>query len=806
MKFRLICFLSILFLLLMYADLHSQVKDSLLQKNASGSTEWAASKLIPFLDSLPEDADIFGAYLIPKICKGYDLLYLQLPPAPVPAEQVVVERRDASGLPVAKVHKPLLKVSGNVFYDVYYRSRIDTPYAERDIYQHTVQARLDILYKDQYPMRVYLTTRFSNSSLFRKYTDLNLQFNSADFKRILKAKISKAVESFVESGYGELDSLKHIIDRKRLLLASLSQAVQKPDLSQQQVEEREKILFTKPGGFQIPDASSALKLLREQGNWANNFKFNKRFSDSTYTALTDDLKDQPGNNTGVKKIIDSIEYKKSKIDSLSAELYAAEKLYRKLQSLRQYNLSELKNQIEGAKDVTVLVQKLKQLNIPDSILPKGYKTLSSIQSVSIGRSTADYSELSVKNINITGVQAEYNPRYYYAIAVGKVDYRFRDYLVSGRARSRQYVALARFGKGTKDGNHVFFTYYTGRRQFFNASLASQSSGRIPEYNLAGITIEGFYKVSRNISLVAEIAKSSKPYYSLDSLQRKGWMNSVTNFNDRSNEAYAARVQSYFPKSQTRFSGSVRYTGANFQSFSTFTTGASQLRWKSRLEQPFFKKQLTIISSLEQNDYNNPFVSTAYKSSSVLASLQANLRFKKWPVISMGYYPSFQLVKTGDDQYTESRYYTLSASAGYYYKVKSVQVSSYLLYSQFFNEANDSGFVYYNSRNLLFSQNIFFRKVSMMVSASLNRSIDYTVKTIESSGEFRISKVVAAGAGVKMIKHDLLSAMQWGYSGSLSLNIPKLGEIQLMMDKGFIPGMNLQLVDNRMGRLTYYKTF
>lgn len=806
MKFRLICSPLILFSLLVYADLYSQEKDSVLKKITPDSTAWTASKLVPFLDSLPEDADIFGAYLLPKICKGYDLLYLQRPPVPVATERVVVTRKDITVLPAAKSPSRLLKVSGNIFYDVYYRSRIDTPYAERDIYQHTVQTRLDILYKDQYPMRVYLTTRFSNSSLFRKYTDLNLQFNSADFKRILKAKISKAVESFVESRYGELDSLKHLIDRKRLLLASLSQAVQRSDLSQQQVEEREKILFTKPGAFQIPDASETIGLLREQGNWTNNFKFNKKSSGSTYAALAADIKDQPDNIAGLQKIVDSIEYKKSQIDSLAAELYAAEKLYRKLQSLRQYNLSELKNQIEGAKDVTVLVQKLKQLHIPDSVLPKGYKTLSSIQSVSIGRSTADYSELSVKNINITGVQAEYNPRYYYAIAIGKVDYRFRDYIVSGRARSRQYVALARFGKGTRDGNHIFFTYYTGRRQFFNASLASQPNGRIPEYNLAGITIEGFYNISRNISLVAEIAKSSKPYYSLDSLQRKGWMNSVTNFNDRSNEAYAARIQSYFPKSQTRFSGSIRYTGANFQSFSTFTTGASQLRWKGKLEQPFFKKQLTIISSLEQNDYNNPFVSTAYKSSSVLASLQANLRFKKWPVISMGYYPSFQLVKTGDEQYTESRYYTLSASAGYYYKVKSVQVSSYLLYSQFFNEANDSGFVYYNSRNLLFSQNIFFRKASMMVSASLNKSTEYSVKTIESSGEFRFSTVVAAGAGVKMIKHDLLSAMQWGYSGSLSLNIPKLGEIQLMMDKGFIPGMNRQLVENRMGRLTYYKTF
>jgi hypothetical protein len=97
----------------------------------------------------------------------------------VPTEFVTVERNIEKTLPAAKPHSRLLKVSGNIFYDVYYRSRIDTPYAERDIYQHTVQTRLDILYKDQYPMRVYLTTRFSNSSLFSRFQKNN---EGKDFK------------------------------------------------------------------------------------------------------------------------------------------------------------------------------------------------------------------------------------------------------------------------------------------------------------------------------------------------------------------------------------------------------------------------------------------------------------------------------------------------------------------------------------------------------------------------------------------------------------------------------------------------
>lgn len=754
-------------------------------------------------DTTAEEAEI-KKVLIPRVCKRYDVIYLVVPAEVLPTQDTTVVLFSRSSI---QKNVPLLKVTGNILYDVNYRSRIDTPYAENDIYQHTLQTRLDVVYKQEYPFRIYVTTRFSNSNLFRKYTDLNFLFSTADFKRSLKTKALNAVESFISSTTGELDSLKRVINAKRIAIATLSQSLQKPDLSQKLVEEREKALFSKPNTPSVPNASTGIEQLKEPIRLHGEFKFSRSIADSLQSMANDKTDHATINTSKYQAYKDSMEQKREKLDSLTGELEAAEKLYSKLKAVQEFNLGELKKQIQGAKDVNVLVQKLEQLNIPDTVLPKGYKTLSSIQSFSIGRSVADYSELSVKNISITGLQMEYNPRYYYyAVAIGKVDYRFRDYIVSGNPRSHQYVALARFGKGTRNGNHIIFTYYTGKRQFFNSSIALRSNNEVPEYNLAGITLEGFYKINRNISLVGEIAKSTIPYYSKDSLQKRNWMNPVTNFKERSNEAYAVKLFSFFPKTGTRFTGNLRYTGANFQSFSTFTTGASQLRWKGRVEQPFFKKQLTIISSVEQNDYSNPFVTTAYKSSSVLASIQASLRIKKWPLITLGYYPSFQLVKTGDNHYSESRYYTLSGSAGYYYKINAAQLSSYLVYSQFYNEASDSGFVYYNSKNILLSQNIIYSKVSLMMNVSLSTSTDYNMCTIENSGQFTINKLITAGAGVKMIKYSLISALQWGYSGNLILKIPRVGDIQLTMDKGFIPGMNRQLAENKMGRLTYYKTF
>jgi hypothetical protein len=760
------------------------------------------------LDSLrtisPESVPNGAGLVIRGVCKSFEFLYLFFPENKR-VQQLPVERKETIVLPAVSKHTPLLKVSGNVLYDVNYRSRVDTPYAENNVYQHTIQTRLDIVYKDKYPLKLYVTTRFGNSPLFRKYTDLNFQFNHADFNRTIKQQAWNAVESLINSQMAQLDSLRRLIDAKKLAIASLSHSIQGPDIAQALVEEREKNIFRKQDTSAETGVADVTDI-KNQIKWPEKFRVTEK-STVDLKIIEDSVETKQNfGRQGSLPLVDSFYKKRKKLDSLTAELQKAEKLYSELNSLRQLKTDDWRKKIESAKDANTLVQQLHQLNISDTVLPKGYKTLSAIRSFGIGRSIADYSELSVRNISITGFQLEYNPNNYYAVAVGKVDYRFRDYIIPSHVRSNQYVALIRFGRGLKNGNHMIFTYFTGRRQFFNSSVAVQPGSTIPEYNLAGITIEGFYKVNRNISIIGEIAKSTIPYYSLAGVKKGDWISSVTRFKDRSNEAYSMKLSSFFPRTKTRFAGNLRYTGANFQSFSTFTTGASQLRWAARVEQPFFKNQLSIVSSLQQNDYNNPFVTTAYKSSTMLASAQANLRIKKWPVFSFGYYPSYQLTKAGDDHYSETRYYTLLASAGYYYHINKIQLSTYTAYSQFYNQASDSGFVYFNSKNVLLSQNIFFSRCSIVLNASMSDNYDYNIYTVENNAQFTINRFITAGGGVKMIKHSLYNLMHWGYNGNIALTIPHIGDIQFMMDTGFIPGINRQLVENKTGRLTYYKTF
>jgi hypothetical protein len=100
----------------------------------------------------------------------------------------------------------------------------------------------------------------------------------------------------------------------------------------------------------------------------------------------------------------------------------------------------------------------------------------------------------------------------------------------------------------------------------------------------------------------------------------------------------------------------------------------------------------------------------------------------------------------------------------------------------------------------------WNRFSLMLNGSISTGTDYNMYTIENSFQVTINKIVSAGAGGKMIQYSLIPQTQWGYNASLTLKIPKLGDIQLMADEGYLPGVNKQLIKYRMGRLTYFKNF
>lgn len=730
-------------------------------------------------------------------CKGLEVVYYAF------GESIPMPALHRGGRPGPE--KPsLIKVHGNVLYDLNYWSRIDTPFAEQSVYQHTVQTYLDITYKDNYPFRVFFTTRWSNSSLFKSFTDLNFLYNAADFNN----RVRKQVKSLLQQrlAYDSLSVLEKQLFGKRKRHDSLQNWLSDPAQLQRLAAEQERKWLLR----------RRRALLQQQANGKDSAKGPDW---SSLPDLTSMAKYKFGGSPGRGSGSDSIRTKadcpdstfsqhydsaRQELDSMSKDLAAFEKKYALAKSSHDKNTDSTMRGIDHINSGEELKEKLQELNVSDSSLPKGYSTLFSVRSFGIGRTLLNYSELSAKNVSINGLQVEYNPSYYAAVAVGTVDYRFRDYTVQNAVKG-QYIGLVRYGWGKKEGNSLIFTYYNGRRQLYNAYTTSQGTN-IPNYNLMGFTIEGRYRLGRTTTMTAEVAKSSSPYYSLDSLHAHNVLGSALKFGDRSNEAWSIKLNSFVPKTQTQIDASFSRFGANFQSFSLFTNGAEQTAWSFKVSQPLLRRHLQLTAGIRTNDFTNPLLSSGYKTTALFESFQATLRAKRLPVISVGYFPSSQVIKLGDGQFQENLFYTLTANLSQTYRMDKVSMLSMLMYTQFYNKLKDTGFVYYNTKNLLFSQSVFLGRLTMQLQMSAAMSEAYNLYVADGKADYRISSWLTLGGGIKYNDQTVYNIRQWGYSGNAGVFVPKIGEFRLTADKGFIPGNNRQLVVNKTGRLTYSKVF
>lgn len=695
-------------------------------------------------------------------------------------------------------------IHGNILYNVDYRSYIDTPYVEKDIYYHTVQTYFDLTYKNILPVRVFLTSRFSNSVFTRRYNDVSLQYSAADYQNRIKQRIKSYQVPDVA-----LDSLNYwqkLLDMKRLELGSLKGWARSTAVQQKLVEARERALY--PGTPQppgMPDTSLDLSLLRSQlaGRIALSGPDKDKVPSYLMGVFSYPEKDTAGLPKADTGFVKKYESEKKRIDSLQQQLSELEKKYNTLRE-RVAALKNRKNSgIDQAGSVQELERERKANQVPDSALPAGYKTLWAIKSIGVGRTMVSYSELSAKNVSINGFQLEYNPSYYVAVAAGTIDYRFRDLIVRNGTAPGQHLYLARVGTGQKNGNNIIATWYTGKKQLYNSS--GTATVIQPDYRLMGFTIEGNYRLTPTTYVTAEVAKSSLPYYNQPGTN-KNLLAAATRFNEHSNEAYSLKVQTLLNPTSTRITAFYKKYGANFQSFSLVTTGMEQQAWMVKADQPLFRKKLLLMASLKENDYSSPAANAAYQSNIVFKSVQATLRIPKWPVLSVGYFPSAQLVKLSDDSYTENTFYSLVANMNYYYKMNGVNMSSTAMYTRFFNKQADSAFIYSNTTNLLLDHSVFFNRLTWQSTASAAFSSDYNLYTASNEAQYALLQWLSIGAGLKYNLQTSYNLEQLGYNGNVIIKIRKLGEIQLMAEKGYIPGGNRQLVENNTGRFSFFRTF
>jgi hypothetical protein len=741
-------------------------------------------------------------YYVRNGCKVPDLVFLPLTPVrydTVTGIRIRTRREKPQPVFVEDRRKSLITMHGNVMYDLYYQSNVDTPYVEKDVYQHTVQTSLELTYKDNYPIRVNFTTRAGNSSLFRNLTDFNMQFTNRDFKNLLLRKAEK-LDAGRYRQYEQAEKLRLQIADKQAEINQLKNWKLDPSRLQQLIEAREKTYYA-----HIRDSLAKLSELPSADDI--DMRIGKRGLPENMKWPVD-LK-IPGNpiehklDTTVERLNNESAKVQKRIDSLQNEVARLQGLYEKQEKAYSLKRGQLMDILTRSKNNKELAENLEAMNLPDTILPAGYKQLLAIRSVGIGRTIVNYSELTAKDISILGVQAEYNPSYYVAVATGKVDYRFRNFFFNEN-RSRQYLNLIRFGTGMKDGNNIILTYYTGRKQLYNSGT-SDSTVSQPDQKVMGVSLEGRWQLNANTFITGEVAKSSLPDYARAE-HGETPLGSVFKFSNHSNEAYSVKAGTLFPTTGTRLTGNYKMMGANFQSFSLYTTGSSQTAWSVRVDQPFFQNHLMVTASIRKNDFTTLYQQSSYQSNTVFKSIQATLRMKRWPVLMLGFFPSSQITRLGKDSYSENMFYTLVGTASHFYSYRGTSMNTLLSYTQFYNRQTDSSFLYFNSKNTLLNHTVFLGKLTLNGALSAALNPEYNLYGVDGNAQYKLFNWLEVGAGLKYSKQTVYDLTQIGYSGNARITVPKLGEIALLADKGFMPGAEKRLVQNNTGRLTYTKTF
>lgn len=710
-------------------------------------------------------------------------------------------------------------VHGNITYDFFYRSAIDTPYVDNDVIQHLLSTKIYATIRNSVPVIIQLNARRSNSYLFKNYFDANIQFDGQSYRNLTKERLKDRI-SHALNEQPAIQALQDNLKVKHREKEELRSWLQNGRQLQKLIESRQMITQSfpalNPGHFfsvdqlkqatldsleQIIHTSEVIEKYRLLSGAPEKIK---QFS-NTITAFerTGVLNIQE--NVDPQKLQQAVQFlkeyvrKNERYAAYQEEISQLEEKYNTVKADSRRKLDSLKQAIDEINDPETLKEQLHQYQL-DTI--KGYKWmrhLMSVQWLSIGRSNADFSELTVKNISVTGLNVAYVNRLYLAAAAGTIDYRYRDFIVRPRRKVPGHLVLLRAGIGKQEEPGFAFTFYSGKKE----SLWSGNPNSTGVNNVTGLAFEGRYRIGQHTQIVAEAAKSNYPVF-LPTPNNGATNAKLLNLSDRTNEAYSVQVASYIPVTGTRLTGMYKKQGINFQSFNVFNYNSNYSAWAIKADQYFLKRKLFVSGSLKTNEYNSPYTLYHYKSNTLFTSLQMSLRLKKWPVITTAYMPASQLYKNGDE-IIETRFSTLMASLSYMYKAGDVYMHSAVIHNRFFNDQDQQQFLYYNASGWMINHSIIGDKLTLHSSANLNYNGNYRLLSLDQGLTYTIKDWLRTGGGIKWNRLDR-SPGSWGYSGNMQWTLNKLGEIHLSFDHGFLPGMVGTLLPNDMGRVIYIKTF
>jgi hypothetical protein len=727
--------------------------------------------------------------LSPLNCKNPRQIQWYLPKENINPEKI------ARIMPLNK--KRSISISGDITYNGNYHSYIDTPYNEKDVWQHNVLLNVLLTIKN-IPIQFTINTRKSNSAFYKNFSDIGFQFDINRYKAQMQEQVFQKITHKINSAFDTsfYTRLQTQLQEKIVSDRWLNDKTQ----VQRLIESREIISLYKQ---KLADNTISNVSVPKLNSIFSNKKRLTHFTDNNLSSEASDSITKPLDweklVSTARKCIEEYDSRKKEIETYRHSVDSIATAYQKQKDSVTKAIEEAKQVITNYTSYKGLKNKLEELGISKDSIPRQFKFLSGIKSFGLGRTIINYSELTLKNIAITGISAEYSNGIYIAACGGAVDYRYRDFIIANFHMPRQNVAALRIGL-EKEKKSFIITFYNGTKTY--NGVANSGNYSLVKNPVMGMSFQATYKLNQQIYVVAEMAKSTARYnpYAASNASKP-----VFKFNDHSSEAYVVKLFAKLPVTNTTFTAQYKYMGINFQSFSFYTNNSQTRQWSAKIDQYLFKRKLSLSGFIRNQGFENPYLPVVYKSNNIYKGITATLRLKKWPILSAGYLPVTQLISF-NNQVQQINFQTVTATASYSRSIKWKILSSTAIYSRFFNTAVDSGFTYYNASNISFSNSIIGNKTSFSNTLSVIQNNIFSLITIDQGASVKLGNKFELGGGIKLNRVNNIENKTGAY-GNVLIKIPLIGEFSAQYEYGYLPGYGRQqLIKNQTGQINYYRIF
>ena len=659
--------------------------------------------------------------------------------------------------------KSLITISGgSLSYNLFYRSSIDTPFIEKNIIQHNTYGSMNIL-AGFIPLRVNYLLRRTNSQYYNDINDVQVEFDAASFGMKLKVLLRDKLNAALENSRDSLLELNYKFYLEKL--KTLADFVTNP-LNGQKLRESYEIINI-PGLSYKSDVADSVNLKKEAFLKSEAQKFIALYNKQ---------------NEVYEKV-------KKQTDTLGM-MY--QQMVKKIATLKDLISKQLNSNLPLS-DITKLIEKegLGKIDIPAK-----YKLLMNTRKLSLGRSPLNQSELTAKNISINGINYEYNSKIYFAFTAGKINYRFRDFAFNQNKRNPQYLIMTRLGIGNIYKNYFIASVFKGKKQLFTST---NNYSRLNTIDVTGISLEARYKITPNSYILGEVAESLCPDFRITPASTQ-----KIELKEKINKAFTIKGYTYFPKTRSVLEGMYKFTGANFQSFTTLQTNSETKSWYVKGEQSFFKRKLKLSGSIRKNDFSNPYIIQRYSSNTLYKSILAVFRAKKWPAVSIGYIPVSQLTSV-DSQLVENNFQSINANLNHSFKLGIRRANLSIVYNKFFNSEADTSLLYYNAVNIITHGSVCFDHFDLEAGGTHSVNTNYQLDILEGGVRIKVLKSLQAYFGFKVNNFNRISS-EVGGAASIQFNLKRLGAFNLFYDNSFVPTNNKSFIRNEMLNFSFTRFF